>query len=732
MKKLLKTLMYGSLFALPCGVTAQTFNENFGSVSGTTAISTASVGFANTGFMYSGTADVRNTSPSTGYTGASGAANIFITNTVGKFFQIEGINTTALSSPGLSFGISKSVNASNGSDLAVETSTDGVNYTALSFPALPTGSGTSHWYLRTATGTIPSATNLRIRFKNNGTATQYRIDDVQLGGTAVCTASITVGGATTFCNGGSVLLTANSGTAYLWSNGATTQTISANLSATYNVTVTGTGSCTAVSDAVRVLVYPSPSVSASATQICGIGISTITARTNATDLFFSEYAEGATGNEKYIEIFNGTGAPVNLSGYIYKAFHNGASTPTFVDTLTGTLDNDSVLVLKNPLATSYTGGITTSAVAHNGNDALALYKISTASYVDIFGVIGVDPVTHWTGTGGYATDNHTLRRKASVYSGITVNPALLGQNGFSTLVSEWDLFADGTLSGLGSHTMDGTYSWSAGTTPSSGKVVTANPSVTTVYTVNGNYDVSGCSATGTVQVNVFDAVSLAIDNGDLPVITLCYGPQCANLTALPSGGTAPYTYAWSSGSITEVATVCPTVSTVYTVTATDVNGCSVTETAAIELVNACCEGTNVIVCTGTETSCVDSSAVEGLIATGSTVGPCAPGARMATKNAGISAKNNMAEVNVYPNPFNETAVFEVTLVNANNVKIEIMDLTGKKIVELNNSNLSAGSYKFNWNGKNASGTNVVSGLYFCRITTGNAVQTVKIQKLSDR
>jgi len=44
-----------------------------------------------------------------------------------------------------------------------------------------------------------------------------------------------------------------------------------------------------------------------------------------TDLFFSEYAEGSSNN-KYIEIYNGTGTDVDLSGYSLSSCSNGCNT----------------------------------------------------------------------------------------------------------------------------------------------------------------------------------------------------------------------------------------------------------------------------------------------------------------------------------------------------------------------------------------------------------------------
>jgi hypothetical protein len=475
-----------------------------GTVSSTTSISTHETnnGFDNDVFTMTGTADVRTTDASTGYTGASGAGNIFFT-TSGRFFQIEGINTSSLTGLSLSFGIRKSTNASSGSDFAVSVSTDGVNYTPLSFTALPTGSGTSHWYLRTAVGTIPSAANLRIRFATTGSSAQYRLDDVILSGGS-CLADITPDGPTTLCAGGSVNLTANSGDGYLWSTGETTQSINVSSSGTFSVQVTTSG-CNATSAATRVLVYPipTPSASASTDTICPGDSVTLTGRSFTTDLIFSEYVEGSS-LEKYIEIYNGTGINIDLSDYRYQAFHNGASIPSFEISLSGILADGAVLVLSNPDATLYTGSATDdSDVQHNGNDALALYKISEDVYVDIFGVIGQNPGSAWSGTGGYSTVDHTLRRKLSVYSGITVNPALSGPGGFTTLTTEWDLFPQDNVSDLGAHTMNGSYSWAPGTVPSTGIIVKAAPATTTTYSLTGEY-FNGCSSIGLVTVVVLE------------------------------------------------------------------------------------------------------------------------------------------------------------------------------------------------------------------------------------
>jgi hypothetical protein len=71
-------------------------------------------------------------------------------------------------------------------------------------------------------------------------------------------ATITASGPTSFCEGGSVTLTANAGTSYSWSTGATTQSINITASGTYSVTVNQPGGCVTNSQDVTVTVHVAP------------------------------------------------------------------------------------------------------------------------------------------------------------------------------------------------------------------------------------------------------------------------------------------------------------------------------------------------------------------------------------------------------------------------------------------------------------------------------------------
>ena len=173
----------------------------------------------------------------------------------------------------------------------------------------------------------------------------------------------------------------------------------------------------------------------------------------ATDLFFSEYVEGSSNN-KYLEIFNGTGRAVDLSDYKVCIYVNGQNTAKYTEELTGILEDKEVVVLQHPKATIYSGvTIESTAINFNGNDAIALIKISTDAFVDIFGRIGEDPGKAWTTSifGDYLTTlNSTLVRKSSVSTGVTVNPI----KEFPSLKEEWIMYPVDTIDYLGKHTMN--------------------------------------------------------------------------------------------------------------------------------------------------------------------------------------------------------------------------------------------------------------------------------------
>ncbi len=173
-----------------------------------------------------------------------------------------------------------------------------------------------------------------------------------------------------------------------------------------------------------------------------------------TDLLISEYVEGS-GNNKYIEIFNGTGADVDLSIYNLILFSNGVNRITNLNSLSGVLANNACVVYKNsgavltlPVGVS---AIASTATNFNGNDTVVLAKIvgSDTLKVDIFGNIGDG--TSWS-SGTISATNQTLRRKSTVLSGVSVD---LTNPGFPTLGTEWDSYAIDTADGLGSHTTGG-------------------------------------------------------------------------------------------------------------------------------------------------------------------------------------------------------------------------------------------------------------------------------------
>ena len=81
----------------------------------------------------------------------------------------------------------------------------------------------------------------------------------------------------------------------------------------------------------------------------------------------------------------------------------------------------------------------------------------------------------------------------------------------------------------------------------------------------------------------------------------------------------------------------------------------------------------------------------------------------------------------FPNPFNPSTSLEYALPEPTEVELAIYDVLGQKVQTLVAQQLqSAGYYRLTWDGSDAKGHTVSSGIYFYRLTTQNFTQTRKM------
>lgn len=172
-------------------------------------------------------------------------------------------------------------------------------------------------------------------------------------------------------------------------------------------------------------------------------------RGEASELFFSEYVEGS-GNNKAIEIYNGTAVAVDLAAGRYRiesSFNGGTSTSTIA--LTGLIAAGDVYVVVPENATDTTLVVEADQRQgtswFNGDDAVVLLKGDLV--VDSIGQVGFDPGVEWA-SGLTSTQDNTLRRKAGISAGD--NNA---SDAFDPSV-QWDGFDNNTFDDLGRHAGD--------------------------------------------------------------------------------------------------------------------------------------------------------------------------------------------------------------------------------------------------------------------------------------
>jgi hypothetical protein len=343
-------------------------------------------------------------------------------------------------------------------------------------------------------------------------------------------ATITPSGPTTFCAGDNVTLFANASTGYLWSNGATTSSITVSTSGTYNVITTGANGCTTQSSPVTVTVNTTPNATINAsgpTTLCQGDNVTLTAG-GGTNYLWSSGATTAAIN-------------VNASGNYYCIVSNG----TCSDTTT------SVAVTVNPAPTANisASGPTTFCAGDN----VMLTAVAANSYLWSNGATTQSIVVAASGTYDVTVTGANGCTAVSNAIAVTVNTtpvAGITASG-STTICQGDAV---TLTASGGTN----YLWSNGATTASISAGTAG--VYSCIVSNGT-----CSdTTTTITVTVNPAPTASISAGG--PTTFCTGDD-VTLTAATANG-----YLWSNGATTQSITV--SASGNYFVTVTGANGCT--------------------------------------------------------------------------------------------------------------------------------------------------------------
>lgn len=141
-------------------------------------------GDSATGVTYTGSAktDVRKSTASNGYEGASGGNNIFFGKEDNGMFEINDINVSGKRQLTFSFGISWQANYPafapiDNNTITLTASIDGISYTPLTF----TNASTAGWVLATSEFKVPAgAEKLHIMFMNPAAQSQVRLDDFTL------------------------------------------------------------------------------------------------------------------------------------------------------------------------------------------------------------------------------------------------------------------------------------------------------------------------------------------------------------------------------------------------------------------------------------------------------------------------------------------------------------------------------------------------------------------------
>jgi hypothetical protein len=226
------------------------------------------------------------------------------------------------------------------------------------------------------------------------------------------------------------------------------------------------------------------------------------------------------------------------------------------------LCNISITAAQNPICLGSTVTLSTDALF-----GITWFSGASSSFVNVspsvtttYSVTGTSTIMTGTGTTNCITSNFIT---------VSVNPLpSLSIVAFPTVAC-----SGGTayLTGFGAASAT-SYSWSNGMNGT--QVATVVPFANTIYTLTGTNNF-GCSNTQTIQLQISNS-SLTVNQSTTAV---CSG-QSATLTA-----NGAVTYTWSNGLMFQSIPVTPTITTLYMVSGTDQDNCSITNSITLTVFN---------------------------------------------------------------------------------------------------------------------------------------------------
>jgi hypothetical protein len=247
------------------------------------------------------------------------------------------------------------------------------------------------------------------------------------------------------------------------------------------------------------------------------------------------------------------------------------------------------------------------------------------------------------------------------------------------------------------------------------------------WTVTDN---AGNNSNNTSTVTINNPIAALIPDvyavnpgGDANTIYLGYGHSSLTLDAMPTNGTAPFTYLWSNGATTDTISINPSTPGVhdYSVTITDAKGCYITITKQINVIDITCGAKKVMICyTNNKSFCISANAVSAHLSHGCHLGSCE--ATLSLKNTATKISEHQIDdfiVNASPNP--TKAEFQINIIGGDETQaiyINVFDILGRKIDTVKSNYTSAIILKNNFS----------AGIYLAEICNETNTKTIKLVK----